>query len=485
MPSVASGRAHSVFLNALIMASRAGRVAWLIETVIPLFLETEWKFSTAPRSDVNDAIREILSWKDRPSLRSHMNRLLCALDPNFVEDRAEFPSSQWQSIVDSKCAFALANFLKGNSVKDTLAAAAMSADVRGADLPSVKNFTPRAFMEVCKRRRLEGFSFQKYLVASAFLLTLQSKQGSLKPMSSALVAWGSFCDLLKVEHFPVCPVRVAQFATVCREASTFANYVSHVKSACELFSMPTDWAADPRIKRAKAGLIRAALVFKGPKLAVDGAMIARIANVSGVWASQRFFVVLSWVFMLRAKSEASLIRRARTQAEINDLATPLPAGVHGVLGVCGQTLVLRLRSRKSAIFGDAVRRSCTCVPAKGVSLYIPSSLCPIHVLWPWVVNRRSPGELLFDHLTVSTAAEWLEIALAARDVPSACKFGLHALRRGAARELVRRGGDLPTLLKAGGWKSSAFKSYLDMMGLEDEVFSASVQTLVDLDDAEP
>ena len=62
------------------------------------------------------------------------------------------------------------------------------------------------------------------------------------------------------------------------------------------------------------------------------------------------------------------------------------------------------------------------------------------------------------------------------------EYGLHSLRRGAAQELVDRGGDLSVLLKAGGWRSSAFKSYLDLIGLERAVISASLQALVDLDE---
>ena len=120
-----------------------------------------------------------------------------------------------------------------------------------------------------------------------------------------------------------------------------------------------------------------------------------------------------------------------------------------------------------------------------MSAHVPPALCPVHVLWPWVQANCSPGKLLFEKRTISGAAEWLRIALEARGVPHGDKFGLHALRRGAARELVSAGGGLPTLLKAGGWRSAAFKSYLDMMGLEDDLFKASVHTLIDLDGAAP
>ena len=74
------------------------------------------------------------------------------------------------------------------------------------------------------------------------------------------------------------------------------------------------------------------------------------------------------------------------------------------------------------------------------------------------------------------------MALAARDVPAAESFGLHSLRRGAARELVDQGGDLATLLRAGGWKSAAFRSYLDLVGVEDSVCQVGLTALLNADE---
>ena len=95
-----------------------------------------------------------------------------------------------------------------------------------------------------------------------------------------------------------------------------------------------------------------------------------------------------------------------------------------------------------------------------------------------------PGKRIFSAQVASRAASWLRIALEAREVPRAKEYGLHSLRRGAAQELVSCGGDLATLLLAGGWRSAAFKAYLNVVGLEKSVFSATVGSLIDLDDDE-
>ena len=261
-------------------------------------------------------------------------------------------------------------------------------------------------------------------------------------MAAALNALGCFCDFLRVCHFPVCPARAVQFAAICREGSTYKMYLAHLKSACEFLGKPTLWASGPRVQRAKVGLLKAGLLFKGPKHAVSGELIARVADVPGVWIPERFFVVFSWVFMLRACSEASPLRRASSDAEM-DAFTPLPTGVDGVVGLSGQTLIVRLRSRKNALFGDIIKRSCSCLEKLGVSAHVPPALCPVHVLWPWVQTCCSPGDFLFGKRTTSVAAGWLRMALLARDAPHGDKFGLHVVQRGAARELVSTGATSP------------------------------------------
>ena len=112
-------------------------------------------------------------------------------------------------------------------------------------------------------------------------------------------------------------------------------------------------------------------------------------------------------------------------------------------------------------------------------MHVPDSICPVHVLWPWVVSCCLPGGRLFPENFAAQAVQWLKMALAVREVPRADEFGLRSLRRGAARELVNRGGDLATLLRAGGWRSAAFRSYLDLVGLETRVCQEGLSALLE------
>ena len=120
--------------------------------------------------------------------------------------------------------------------------------------------------------------------------------------------------------------------------------------------------------------------------------------------------------------------------------------------------------------------------SKKADKHIPLNLCPVHVLWPIIERRAAPGEPIFPAGIAEAARSWLRIALQARGAPDYERYTLHSLRRGGAQEIISSGGDLSTLLKAGGWRSSAFRAYLDLVGLENSVVSQSISSLFDLDE---
>ena len=146
-------------------------------------------------------------------------------------------------------------------------------------------------------------------------------------------------------------------------------------------------------------------------------------------------------------------------------------------------MIIRLEARKNRFSGDAIARSCSCVRRSGTSLHVPKSVCPVHVLWPWIERRVVAGSRVFGGDIVKNSSYWINIALEARDIPFAKEYTLHSPGRGSAQALVQSGGDLSTLLQAGGWRSSAFRAYLDLVGLENRLFTASADRLLDLDES--
>ena len=113
----------------------------------------------------------------------------------------------------------------------------------------------------------------------------------------------------------------------------------------------------------------------------------------------------------------------------------------------------------------------------GASAHIPPEVCPVHVLWQWVVTRVGKGERVFKHGIAASAQTWLQVALEARCVPHANLYTLHTLRRGAARALVASGCSLSIILQAGSWRSSAFIAYLDATRMENALLTGSLQEL--------
>ena len=166
---------------------------------------------------------------------------------------------------------------------------------------------------------------------------------------------------------------------------------------------------------------------------------------------------------------------------IRHLASSNPIGPEGVISLVNPTtMAICLRSRKNYLTGEVIERECSCHSPQGVSVCIPPALCPVHVLWPKIAEGQ-PGDLIFPAGISRRAAVWLKVALAVRGVPNGDAYALHSLRRSPAREIAARGGSLATILKAGWWRSAAFHSYLDLVGVERKVFAPGTDTLVDLD----
>jgi len=199
--------------------------------------------------------------------------------------------------------------------------------------------------------------------------------------------WGYFPDATGSPRFPVRPE-----APTRREASTFKQYVAHVRAACEVAGHGTDWFNCPIVRRAREGLKRANLVFKGPRLAVRGHLALRMGCNVAIGHQQKFFCVLSWV---------SFTRAWRGLGPYPSEPSRCPTGPMETFRTPWGDRISRRRSRykfevgKNRIGGDAVARSCACSGAKGVNAHVPNSLCPIHAMWPWVCSHAGEGGPLF------------------------------------------------------------------------------------------
>ena len=67
------------------------------------------------------------------------------------------------------------------------------------------------------------------------------------------------------------------------------------------------------------------------------------------------------------------------------------------------------------------------------------------------------------------------------DLPDAVRYGSHAFRRGMAQDIIKAGGNLATLMRAGQSNSGAYRVYLQNHVLEED---AIAQLLIDHSDDE-
>ena len=340
-------------------------------------------------------------------------------------------------------------------------------------------FTPTGFVNACKLRNRSPERMTAFFESARVCTLLRSKKSSLKAMAAGLSAWAKCCDLSGTPEFPIEAEDVVSFSVVCRNHGTFPQYVSHLSAAREILGHPTEWRKDGRITRATNGIKKEGILHREPKLAVSRRHVVPLALNMADAAQERIFCLLSWAFLLRARSEASFLRRASPGSFLEPFQ---PVESQGEIDLVEDALVIRLRSRKNRLGGDAISRSCSCHATVSTSSHIPPQACPAHVLWPWIKARAGPGDAIFKENIAQSAQTWLKVALEVRRVPYASKFTLHTLRRGAARALVASGCSLATILQAGSWRSSAFIAYLDTGGMENALLPGSLTELFDNDE---
>lgn len=310
--------------------------------------------------------------------------------------------------------------------------------------------------------------------------TLGSFRGSLRSVASGLRAWASFCEATGETQFPVSREAARRFSSWHRSADTYGIYLHHVQKGCLLLGLPVDWYQD---RAAFNDVIRgtkrlcARLPRDRPLVTAD---VLRMMIEGQSMSEERVFSFLAWVFLLRAASEATDVRRAKDGVSIANLKDAPPGSW---ISLEGRTLFLKLGKRKNRPLGDVISRVCSCVErGRDTSAHCGAALCPVHVLWAQISGAIAPGDFLFSNPRVpATSARWARERLISIGAPHAANFGLHDLRRGAAQQLVSCGGSLATILRAGSWSSKAFLVYLDQAGLERDAMARMTTHLPDFE----
>ena len=151
----------------------------------------------------------------------------------------------------------------------------------------------------------------------------------------------------------------------------------------------------------------------------------------------------------------------------------LSHGGHSSIRYNASTIWFHLKSRKNMPDGATIVRRCICTKSESV-------LCPLHAVLKFYKRGRHDRKGRLFSVAYPRFLRELKLDLEAMRIPNARKFTTKCFRRGSAMEILKSGGSLATVLKAGQWRSHAFMQYLN----ESEIDTLTLFQVVD-DKEEP
>ena len=285
--------------------------------------------------------------------------------------------------------------------------------------------------------------------------------GSRGSYASGLRAYGAFCDLVGVTPFPATSDSLIRFVALFSNPATAEQYVKHVKFAHH-FAGHDISGFDKRLDYVVKGSSKSSTISKRQAPAICWKRTRALMRAAFADGRPRDAAAygLSSLFLLRVKNELLPLQwRA------------LDSGGHS--SITFQTsrkgrlvAVIDLRSRKNARHGARLERICTCATSPD------EILCPVHLL----LGLQDLPHLLDGRLFDRSYEEFLRTLRRDAEIcgfDDAKLLASHGFRRGSAREYYDRTGSLGAILIAGGWRSSAYLTYLQTEKLDaDNLFDA-------------
>ena len=161
---------------------------------------------------------------------------------------------------------------------------------------------------------------------------------------------------------------------------------------------------------------------------------------------------LAYEFLLRVANEAVPLECGTPLEAV----AKLPEDRHSGLWLDGESVCLKLRSRKHRPQGSLLIRNCNCAGQDG-----DSRLCPAHSL-----QHLSPGSPLFPDLSASQAQRKLRRYLTLLQVPGAHTATLKCFRASKATYMADQGRPIHQILAAGEWRCAAILNYANEDSLD-------------------
>ena len=284
--------------------------------------------------------------------------------------------------------------------------------------------------------------------------------GSLKSVAVGLRCWGLFCDALSRPHFPPTEEEVLAWSSFFATGKTFRIYVARHEKARLLLGINTSWKSKA-VTLAGQGLVKAGGRTASPRPALARGQLVQLMTRRGWADSLAILILLSSTFHLRIPSEALPLT---LQKAGEDLSSDLRIDARAVIGLVDRKLVAKLNRRKHMAHGSRLARVriCETYAREAAELHIPQLFCSACQLWPAITRLAHAGAFLFPNWTAKGVLLELRSLARARGWTQANRLGTRSCQRGAARAILEAGGSLSQLLRAGQWRSSAFRLHLDV-----------------------
>jgi hypothetical protein len=274
---------------------------------------------------------------------------------------------------------------------------------------------------------------------------------SSKSYASGLRAYGAFCVLIGRRcHFPTDEETALRFHFVFRNADTYDQYIKHLKFAHVLLRIGTEWYTKPVIKLTK-GIVKTH-VLPPPRpslLAVDVKKIIDTARMKGMFEFATICTVAR-LFMLRVPSEGLPL-------QVN--------GLHSSIEFGEESVTITLNSRKNSRRPSVLTRQCVCKNSG-------KTLCAVCAVRRWCPPGSPQGRIF--SMTPQKFLTTLKSIAVLCGITNASRMGSHAFRRGMAQDIIKAGGNLATLMRAGQWSSGAYKVYLQNQALDEDAIASLI-----------
>ena len=294
--------------------------------------------------------------------------------------------------------------------------------------------------------------FPGHLAVEAAILTqFRAIMSSWKTYRSGISAWARWAAEMQPfgDPFHVMTDTVLGFSSMFSMGSTFQQYWGHVRFALRILNRPANINASVvaqcvrGCKKARPGRLLHRLQRPQVTALID------VALELGRYDFARFFIV-GRTFLFRIMNECFPLQLNGRQG-----LRPDSIAWHSQIVFSRKTVTVHLRTRKAHPNGDSLIRKCSCTDT--ADFY-----CPFHALLTQTSGR--PAHAPIWNFSQSTINDFFSKACVLIGlVPN---VGWHAFRRGMATDMIESGSTVSFILRAGGWRSSAFLKYLTSSGLD-------------------